>query len=59
MPEIEHKIEAGEINLSHVLIADVLFKHEKKRGRPLTIEAKREVFFPRSKTPRPARPKGS
>ena len=44
LPEIEQKIEAGQINLSHVGVAHSLFKHEKKLGQPLTTDQKLEVF---------------
>ena len=44
MPEIEDKIEAGQINLTHVGMADALFKNEKKRGKALSAAEKLEVF---------------
>ena len=44
MPEIESKIAAGEINLTHVGMADSLFKQEKKLGQPLSPTQKLEVF---------------
>ena len=44
MPGIEEKIESGQINLTHVGIAQGLFKQEKKAGHPLTLGQKLEVF---------------
>ena len=44
LPELEAKIETGEINLTHVGIAHSLFKAESKLGNALSIEDKLEVF---------------
>jgi hypothetical protein len=40
LPEIEPMLESGELNLTHVCIAQTLFSHEKKEGKSLPVQAK-------------------
>jgi hypothetical protein len=44
LPEIEPMLESGKLNLTHVGIAQSLFSHEKKEGKPFTQQAKMAVF---------------
>jgi hypothetical protein len=44
LPEIEGKISSGEISLTHIGLAQSLFRHEKKLERELTYEQKLSVF---------------
>jgi hypothetical protein len=44
LPEIEPMIESGELSLTHIGIAQTLFSHEKKEGKPLVAQAKMAVF---------------
>jgi hypothetical protein len=44
LPEVEAKIESGQINLTHIGLAHSLFKAEKKNGRALSPKNKLEVF---------------
>ena len=44
IPELESKIESGELNLTNIGKAQQLFRFEKKQGRTYNIEERREVF---------------
>jgi hypothetical protein len=44
LPEIEPMLESGELNLTHIGIAQTLFSHEKKEGKPLAAQAKMAIF---------------
>jgi hypothetical protein len=44
LPEIEPMLESGELNLTHIGIAQTLFSHEKKEGKPLAAQAKMAIL---------------
>jgi hypothetical protein len=44
LPEIEPMLESGELSLTHIGIAQTLFSHEKKEGKPLVARAKMAVL---------------
>lgn len=44
LPEIEEKIESGDLTLSHIGVADALFKSEKSAGNVMERTAKLEVM---------------
>ena len=44
LPDLEHHIEAGHLNLTHVGLAQSLFNREKKLGQPLSPDVKLNVL---------------
>jgi len=42
--EIEEKINSGDLNLTNLVVAQTLFNHEQKAGRPMDNDAKVEVL---------------
>ncbi len=44
IPEVEGKIESGELSLTNVNLAHSLFSKERKEGRPLDVVQKAEVL---------------
>jgi hypothetical protein len=44
LPEIEPMLESGELSLTHIGIAQTLFSHEKKEGKPLVAQAKMAIL---------------
>ena len=44
LPEIEDHLAAGHLNLSHLGVAQTVFKQEQKAGRPLSTETKLELL---------------
>jgi hypothetical protein len=44
LPQIEPMLETGELNLTHVGIAQILFSHEKKEGKPIAPQKKMAIL---------------
>ena len=51
LPEIEDHLAAGHLNLSHLGVAQAVFKQERKAGRPLSTETKLELLAEMSGRP--------